>query len=137
MDKQEWLKSLKPGDKVANKDYTGLDRTVYYAFYTIKNLTTKGNIRLENGDLLDANGQGRSKKKSVTYSIEPITKEILTYEKERHTQTSLYLEVSSLLETKSRECRDWTIEDLNKIKDALNEVGIEKMNKKGILNNEV
>ena len=53
--REEWLKTLKKGDKVANKEYYGLDRYKYYEIYEVKNITKTGNIRLDSGELLNEN----------------------------------------------------------------------------------
>lgn len=73
MNRQEWLKSLKEGDLVADKRYNG-----YYSIFKIKKITPKGSIRLETGHLLNENGEyykfeGWS---STNIYIEPLTEEI-------------------------------------------------------------
>ena len=55
--RKEWLKTLKKGDKVANKEYYGLDRYKYYEIYEVKNITKTGKIRLDSGELLNENGE--------------------------------------------------------------------------------
>ena len=37
--REEWLKTLKKGDKVANKEHYGLERYKYYKIYEVKNIT--------------------------------------------------------------------------------------------------
>ena len=54
--REEWLKTLKKGDKVANKEHYGLERYKYYKIYEVKNITKTGKIRLDNDKLLNENG---------------------------------------------------------------------------------
>lgn len=117
MDRDEWLKTLKPGDKVANKEYSGLDREKQYRFYEIKKITPKGSIRLTNDILLNSKGcyykyigWGHCK----AYNIEPITQEILDYEEERKAYNNLRYEVDELCDKFRRKTYD--IETLKQLK---------------------
>lgn len=106
MNREEWLKSLKVGDKVANKTTSGIDREICYQILEIKNVTNKGNIRLTNGILLNTD-----------YVIEPLTDEILEYEKNRREYKSLRYEVAELCDNFRRE--KYTVEELKKLKEIL------------------
>ena len=58
MDNEKWIKTLKPGDKVAVKqnDYG----TITYSIQTVKRVTPTGKVRLENDSTLYASdGRGR------------------------------------------------------------------------------
>lgn len=75
MDRKEWIKGLKKGDKVVDKKYYGR-----YNIFTIKNITPKGKIRLEEKSniLLDENGRYHKFENwnSTDIFIEPYTEEI-------------------------------------------------------------
>lgn len=85
--REEWLKSLKPGDKVASRVVLGYvwsdSNSVYndtYEILEVKKITPKGYIRLSNNILLSENGTYHKYDTwyhSTSYNIEPITKEIL------------------------------------------------------------
>jgi hypothetical protein len=74
IEREEWLKSLKEGDKVWNSRQDG------YIFYTIKKITPTGKIRLNNDVLLNNDGYGEQgfRFNMTYYKIEPITEKILT-----------------------------------------------------------
>lgn len=119
MDRQEWLKSLKIGDKVANEIKVGFNNEKAYEFLEVKNVTAKGNIRLTNGILLNSNGfySKYENWRSTRYEIEPITNEILEYEKNRREYNNLKGEVRGLIDNFSRyRC---SIEDLKQLKEIL------------------
>ena len=124
MEREQWLKSLKKGDKVANKTKKYTSDGYSYIYYEVKNITLKGNIRLANGILLNEYGEYHKFENwcSTDYKIEPITEETLKYEKDRKEQLSLYLEISKLLEQQSRKCKSWTIEQLKNIKEFINNI---------------
>lgn len=119
MNREEWLKSLKVGDKVANKTTSGIDREICYQILEIKNVTNKGNIRLTNGILLNDNGKYHKYENwnSTDYVIEPLTDEILEYEKNRREYKSLRYEVAELCDNFRRE--KYTVEELKKLKEIL------------------
>ena len=119
MSREDWLKSLKSGDKVANKTTSGFNREVYYETLEVKNITNKGNIRLTNGILLNSNGEYHKYENwnSTDYLIEPLTNEILEYEKNRREHKSLRYEVAELCDNFRKE--QYTIEELKKLKEIL------------------
>ena len=51
---EDWIKSLKPGDKVAVESSTIHGKS--YSIKTVKNTTKGGKARLENGELYNLNG---------------------------------------------------------------------------------
>ena len=120
MERKEWLKTLKIGDKVANKDFNTWRGEVYYDFLEVKNITAKGNIRLTNGVLLDDNGEyfKSSNLKSIYYKIEPITDSIIKYENERKEKETLVSEIGELFNKFNR--KNYTVEELKQIRDILN-----------------
>lgn len=126
--KEEWLKTLKAGDKVANKVKNYNDIEAYYKFYEVKNITPKGQIRLTNGILLNEKGEYHKFERfsSTHYCIEPITNEILQYEKDKKRRTELYLEVRGMLEKKAIECKSWSIERLENVKKFLEDIDTTK-----------
>lgn len=71
--RKEWLKTLKKGDKVANKERYGWETYQYYRIYEVKNITKTGKIRLDSGELL--NEDGKHYRHSI--HIVPITEEVL------------------------------------------------------------
>lgn len=119
MERVEWLKNLKSGDKVANKTKTGWDNQTCYRFYEIKNITAKGNIRLTNGILLNANGEYHKYENwnSTDYYIEPITDEILKFEKDRREYNNLRREVRELFDNFGK--KEYSIEILKELKEIL------------------
>lgn len=118
-DRELWLKNLKKGDKVANKSTTGLNREECYKFLEIKNVTAKGNIRLTNNILLDSNGYYSKFENwtSITYNIEPITEEIIKFEKDRREYNNLKYEIANLCDNFRRS--KYTIEELKELKRIL------------------
>ena len=74
--REEWLKGLKKGDKVADKKYYG-----EYTIFTIKNITPKGFIRLNEKEniLLKPNGEYHKFEnwRSFKLIIEPVTDKVL------------------------------------------------------------
>lgn len=118
-EREIWIKSLKKGDKVANEVYNRFNGK-YYEFLEVKNITPKGNIRLTNNILLDSNGYyykyiqyGGSKE----YKIIPITKEIVSFEKNRKEYNKIFNDVSKLCDNFCR--KNYTIEDLELLKEIL------------------
>lgn len=85
-DRKEWLKTLKKGDKVANKEHCSWDKYEYYRIYKVKNITKTGKIRLDNDNLLDEDG-GNSK---YDIYIVPITDEVLRVNKEENIRRKFY-----------------------------------------------
>lgn len=119
IDRKEWLKSLKIGDKVANKHNSSWDNELSYEFLEIKNITAKGNIRLTNGILLNDNGYYHKYENwnSIYYKIEPITDKILEFEKNRREHNKLKSEVRSLLDNlRLNRC---SVEELKQLKEIL------------------
>jgi len=51
MDKEAWIKSLKPGDKVAVKNQNAWG--IEYSMHEVKKIIPKGKILLENNSLYD------------------------------------------------------------------------------------
>ena len=92
-DRKEWLKTLKKGDKVANKEYYGLDRYKYYEIYEVKNITKGGKIRLDSGELLNENGEYCKYNiwgGGTDIYIVPITEEVLKVNEERRIRRKFY-----------------------------------------------
>lgn len=119
MERVEWLKSLKQGDRVANKTKTGWDNQTCYMFYEVKNITAKGNVRLTNGILLNKNGEYHKYENwnSTDYCIEPITDEILKFEKDRREYNNLRIEVRELCNNFGK--NKYSIEELKQLKEIL------------------
>lgn len=119
MERVEWLKSLKQGDKVANKTKSGWEDEICYMFYEVKNITAKGNIRLTNGILLNENGEYHKYENwsSTDYYIEPITDEILNFEKDRREYNDLRREVRELCDNFRK--KNYSIEALKQLKEIL------------------
>lgn len=117
--REEWLKTLKKGDKVANKTREGFSGQKAYQFLEVKNITAKGNIRLTNGILLNENGYYYKYENwnSCTYDIEPITDEIIEYEKNRKEYNSIRYEVGELCSSFRR--KTYALEDLKLLKELL------------------
>ncbi len=91
--RKEWLKTLKKGDKVANKEYYGLDRYKYYEIYEVKNITKTGKIRLDSGELLNENGEYCKYNiwgGGTDIYIVPITEEVLKVNKEERIRRKFY-----------------------------------------------
>ena len=98
MDREQWLASLKKGDKVCNKTYDSWEREYVYDFYEIKNITNTGKIRLDNNVLLDNDGHYHKYEnyKSVDYKIEPITDEVVKYETARRKKRNIIREIREI-----------------------------------------
>ena len=90
--RKEWLKTLKKGDKVANKEYFGLEKYKYYEIYEVKNITKGGKVRLDSGELLNENGEYcKYDIWGGTYIyIVPITEEVLKVNKEERIRRKFY-----------------------------------------------
>ena len=78
--RKEWLKTLKRGDKVANKERYDWGTCKYYRIYEVKNITKTGKIRLDSGELLNEDGEYCRNNiiwGSTYIHIVPITEEVL------------------------------------------------------------
>lgn len=119
MERSEWLKTLKAGDKVANKSKSGWNNETCYMFYEVKNVTAKGKIRLTNGILLNTNGEYHKYENwnSTDYYIEPVTDEILKFEKDRREYNNIKREVSELCDNFRK--NNYSIEELRELKRIL------------------
>ena len=73
MSNESWIKTLKPGDRVAVKKY--YIGELIYRIGVVKKVTVAGRIRLENGKLFDKFGQG-SHTLGHSVDIVPVTAEI-------------------------------------------------------------
>lgn len=127
--RKEWLESLKEGDKVCNSDYNSWSREKSYQFYTVKKVTSKGRIRLNNDILLDENGCGFAGERYNRdyYKIEPITEEILNYIKEQKEKSELVSRVNHLLDkTRPRNLTIEQLRELNKVLESFNLLGKEE-----------
>ena len=91
-DRKEWLKTLKKGDKVANKEHYGLERYKYYKIYEVKNITKTGKIRLDSGELLNENGEYCNYDiwSGTDIYIVPVTEEVLKVNEERRIRRKFY-----------------------------------------------
>ena len=92
INREECLKTLKNGDKVANKEYYGLERYKYYKIYTIKNITKTGKIRLDNDKLLNENGEYCKYDiwGGTDIYIVPVTEEVLKVNEEKRIRRKFY-----------------------------------------------
>ena len=91
-ERKEWLKTLKKGDKVANKEYYSLERYKYYKIYEVKNITKTGKIRLDSGELLNENGEYCNYDiwSGTDIYIVPITEEVLKVNEEKRIRRKFY-----------------------------------------------
>ena len=83
--RKEWLKTLKKGDKVANKERYDWGENEYYRIYAIKNITKTGKIRLDSGELINEDGEYCRNNiiwGSTYIHIVPITEEVLKVNEE-------------------------------------------------------
>lgn len=118
MEREEWLKSLKPGDDVVNKFYQE-GGSYYYRSFKVKKVTPTGQIRLSNDILLNSNGRYNRHEPfggSVSYDIEPLTEEILEYSRIRKKKFALQSEVKEILSKKLEDCKSWDINQLERFK---------------------
>ena len=90
--REEWLKTLKKGDKVANKEYYSLERYKYYKIYEVKNITKTGKIRLDSGELLNEDGEYCNYDiwNGTHIYIVPITEEVLKVNEEKRIRRKFY-----------------------------------------------
>lgn len=90
--REEWLKTLKKGDKVANKERYGWEKYEYYRIYEVKNITKTGKIRLDSGELLDEDGEYCKYDRwcSTYIHIVPITEEVLKVNEEKRIRQKFY-----------------------------------------------
>lgn len=100
-DRSSWLKELKVGDTVVNKRKnrtfgkagpSGVIASYVYDRFIIKNITPTGKIRLDNGILLNNNGEN----KSEGYYIEEYSEELIREEKEVSERIKLYDDIISI-----------------------------------------
>ena len=91
-ERKEWLKTLKKGDKVANKERYGWEKYEYYRIYEVKNITKTGKIRLDSGELLDEDGEycKYDRWNSTHIHIVPITEEVLKVNEEKRIRQKFY-----------------------------------------------
>ena len=91
-DRKKWLKTLKKGDKVANKERHGWEKYEYYRIYEVKNITKTGKIRLDNDKLLDEDGEycKYDRWNSTYIHIVPITEEVLKVNEEVRIRQKFY-----------------------------------------------
>ena len=91
-ERKEWLKTLKKGDKVANKEYYDWGRYKYYRIYEVKNITKTGKIRLDSGELLNEDGKYFKYDRwgSTDIHIVPITEEVLKVNEEKRIRQKFY-----------------------------------------------
>lgn len=76
----DWIKNLKPGDKVAIKqNYFG--ETLYH-IETVRNITKAGKVRLEDNTLYDRAGRGHHEL-GQSWDIVQITDSVLLSRKKR------------------------------------------------------
>ncbi len=74
---KDWIKELKPGDKVALRELHNFGGLTVYKIGTVKRITAGGKVRLENGMLCDNIGYVNHESFATpTYSIVPLTDEI-------------------------------------------------------------
>lgn len=92
-ERKEWLKTLKKGDRVANKERCDWGTHKYYRIYEVKNITKTGKIRLDSGELLNENGEYCRNNivwGSTDIHIVPITEEVLKVNKEVRIRQKFY-----------------------------------------------
>lgn len=92
-ERKEWLKTLKKGDKVANKERYDWGTCQYYRIYEVKNITKTGKIRLDSGELL--NEDGEYCRNNIIWGntyihIIPITEEVLKVNEEKRIRQKFY-----------------------------------------------
>ena len=89
----EWLKSLKKGDVVALdlscKNF--YDKFPKYIFTKVKNITAKGNVRLENGDLIKADTA-----KTHLLNINPVENYMLEHNKQMEKIRKIYYNMGKI-----------------------------------------
>ena len=101
MNRQQWLDSLKIGDKVATKIYINLVWKRYsfsytYEVHSIKNISKSGKIKLDNGVTLSKKGQLSEYAglgMNAFYCLEPYTQEV----EEHINQVDIYLAMRNKL----------------------------------------
>ena len=91
--RKEWLKTLKKGDKVANKERYDWGTCQYYRIYEVKNITKGGKIRLDSGELL--NEDGEYCRNNIIWGgtdihIVPVTEEVLKVNEEKRIRQKFY-----------------------------------------------
>ena len=116
--RKEWLKTLKKGDKVANKERYDWGTHQYYRIYEVKNITKTGKIRLDSGELL--NEDGEYYRNNIIWGgtdihIVPITEEVLKVNKEVRIRQKFY----DLLSKAGRRVYVYTTEQKMKIIELL------------------
>ena len=91
-DRKKWLKTLKKGDKVANKERHGWEKYEYYRIYEVKNIAKGGKIRLDSGELLNEDGEycKYDRWNSTYIHIVPITEEVLKVNEEVRIRQKFY-----------------------------------------------
>lgn len=92
-ERKEWLKTLKKGDKVANKERHVWEKYGYYQIYEVKNITKTGKIRLDSGELLNEDGEYCRNNivwGSTDIHIVPITEEVLKVNEEVRIRQKFY-----------------------------------------------
>ena len=91
-ERKEWLKTLKKGDRVANKERYGWEKYEYYRIYEVKNITKTGKIRLDNDKLLNEDGEYCKYDiwGSTYIHIVPITEEVLKVNEEKRIRQKFY-----------------------------------------------
>ena len=91
-ERKEWLKTLKKGDRVANKERYDWGRYKYYRIYEVKNITKTGKIRLDNDKLLNEDGEYCKYDiwGSTYIHIVPITEEVLKVNEEKRIRQKFY-----------------------------------------------
>lgn len=114
-ERQEWLKSLKVGDRVWNSRQGG------GAFYTIKKITPTGKIRLDNDVLLNNDGYGETgyRFNMTYYKIEPITQELLNKIEQQKQKIISIKELNKAI--KELDINSWDIEKIKKLNEILKE----------------
>lgn len=90
--RKKWLKTLRKGDKVANKERHGWEKYEYYRIYEVKNITKGGKIRLDSGELLNEDGEYFKYDRwgSTDIHIVPITEEVLKVNEEVRIRQKFY-----------------------------------------------
>ena len=77
-----WIKSLKEGDKVAVR-VNNYGQGGYYIIKTIKRITPTRKIRLDNNELYDSNGYKSGSEYSIGTWIRPVTDKVMRNIKHR------------------------------------------------------
>ena len=122
MDRKEWLSNLKIGNSVCYKRWDRWERTHFYTIVSIKNITQKGNIRLDSGELLNSDGHYHKRGSwgdGYFIDIEPLTEEIIKEIKDRREKKNAINVIRNIFE--KTDLKNIETEKLKKIIEIMEE----------------